>query len=204
MKIEVKGVTGKLKTAALVGVVTLLSPVILVSVGAATLIDRAKEPARRKEYAASQYFLDLGFPYERGAVYRQDYALYNEAKARGIDFKLVRNDDFSYIVCGGEVFLFPWFDAISYSDVERRWLVDISGDPYPLSDDFSYEIKKLTEEYRKMPVRVLVRESDLMPRNDLYGNGDSEDRARVLLPEYICLCSDFVSALEERSGANGK
>ena len=130
--------------------------------------------------------------------------LYNEAKARGIDFKLVRNDDFSYIVCGGEVFLFPWFDAISYSDVERRWLVDISGDPYPLSDDFSYEIKKLAEEYRNMPVRVLVRESDLMPRNDLYGNGSSEDRARVLLPEYICLCSDFVSALEERSRADGK
>lgn len=181
-----------------------LSPVLIVAVGAAVVIDAAKEPGRRKEYAASEYFRDFHLPYEKGITFSDEYSFYNEATAKGLDFELIRTKDFSYVVSGGGVYLFPWFEGLSYSDAEQRWLISIDGDPSLLNDDFSFEISRLHDGHKALPVHVLVREENLMYRNEFSSMSTSEDDARELLPEYITLCTDYVSELEKRGQNNGQ
>ena len=174
-----------------------LSPVLIVAVGVAAAVDAAKEPGRRREYAQSAYFRDLHRAYEKGIVYSDEYCFYNEAMAKNIDFELVRLKDFSYIVSCGGVYLFPWFGSLCYSDSEQCWLIGNDGDVYRLSDDLSYEQSRLLDKHRNMPMHILVKEADLLLRNELVSMSTSGDDARELLPEYITLCRDYVSALEK-------
>ena len=174
-----------------------LSPVLIAAVGVAAAVDAAKEPGRRKEYGQSAYFRDFHRAYEKGIVFSDEYCFYNEAKAGNIDFELVRLKNFSYIVSDGGVWLFPWFGSLCYSDSEQCWLIGNDGDVYRLSDDLSYEQSRLLDKHKNMPMHILVKEEDLLLRNELVSMSTSGDDARELLPEYITLCRDYVSALEK-------
>ena len=180
------------------------SPVLIVTVAGAALVDAAKEPGRRREYATSAFFRDFHLAYEKGITFADEYVFYNEATAKGLVFELIRTQHFSYVVSGGAIYLFPWFGGLCYSDAEQCWLVELDGEPSRLSDDFSFEQSRLHEEHKALPIRVLVKEENLLPRNELVSMDSSADDARELLPEYIRLCTDYVSALEGKDRENGQ
>ena len=175
--------------------VILFFPFFLILCAIALIGDALKEPGKRKRYRASAYCRDLGVPYrswivESSAAYR----FYNEAKAKGYDFRMIHGkDELDILIAGGDAY---WLseDEIRYDDEASEWRI--------LSDEEEAPLLAVWETRRAeagplLPpgagIRLLLERDRLLPRREKGSDGDAdgtEDRAEELLPSFVTLFSD--------------
>ena len=169
-------------------IVIVLSPLLLLFFLGALLIDRAKEPQRRREYEASRYYRDFRIPYFPGVLYGGAYRLYQEIGDAEADFELVPEtaERAGYVRSHGAWYLFPddGFDGIFYDDLENAWMIGLDGDWSLLDEKWQAYRAQYTDIAPGEEAFLMVLTAELLPRR---GNrrGKAADRAVPRLPSYV-------------------
>ncbi len=181
-------------------IIVLLSPLIFVFAIWAlieNLIDRLKDPKRKKEYYESAYYKDFSEPYSRTIIYQDSYLFYNETKDSKAEFTFVHQptNGIDYIIRGGTIYLFQLysdvFEGIFYHDQDKEWKANIDGDWLSLDKTW----KDFITHIENTNIVMLLKDVYLLPR---YNGTDEEtdDCAIELLPDYIKVVSKYTDILQ--------
>lgn len=164
-----------------------------------SLIDFLKEPKRKKEYFRSAYYQDLKIPYRKWITVDPYYCFYNEAKDKNMQISFVyqTSNNAAYFVNRDTALFLAPFDNIGYDNINQQWMVEEDGESLPLEDVRRECTKLLDESHRELNVVFLVSEPNLVPVSyfsETENPDDENNYAKELLPSYVCLETDFLSA----------
>ena len=186
-------------------IVIILSPLIvlgLIFAGFDILLDRLKEPRRKKEYENSDYYKDFSAPYRKNILNEESYNFYNEAKNRNLPVNLKHSskDDSDYLIVRDSIFLFPMnrdvFEGISYNTRDCKWEVSFDGEDLLLDDEWEKYKNTFTDIEQDLPCYLLIKKSFVNPcHND---NGEFRDNyALDFLPKYVRLVDNYTDIISE-------
>ncbi|MGN0517465.1 MAG: hypothetical protein ACI4II_01925 [Acutalibacteraceae bacterium] len=157
-------------------------------------VEWLKEPFNKKRYRKSIYFQELQLPYQRYIFFKPSYLFYNSARENGISLNFIhqKTNGFEYLIKNDNIYLFPWFDQISYSDEDKQWYVDLDGSWFLLQDEIKKQIAFIDDKQIAYKINILLSESMIAPRCTMYYETSYdeltvEDKtfAKELLPEFI-------------------
>lgn len=168
-----------------------------------TFLEWLKEPFNKKRYRESIYFQELQLPYQRYIFIQPSYLFYNSARENGISLNFIHQNTngFEYLIKNNNIYLFPWFDQISYNDENKQWYVDLDDSWFLLQDEIKNQVAFIDDEQKAYKINILLSESMIVPQCTMYDETsydeltvEDKESAKELLPEFIKVGKSMLDA----------
>ena len=189
----------------IITIVIILSPLIvlgLIFAGFDILLDRLKEPRRKKEYENSDYYKDFSAPYHKKILNEESYIFYNEAKKRNLPVNLNHSSKggSDYLIVRDSIYLFLMrqdvFEGISYNTSDCRWEISFFRESFLLDNEWEKYKNTFTDIEQDLPCYLLIKKSFVNPCHSETGEF-KDNYALELLPQYVRIVDNYTDILSD-------